>query len=204
MGLPGLVEKFTAAGGNFVTPAEDLTQKVALCRAVVFDWDGVFNRGVKGPGSPSTFSEADSMGTNMLRYGLWRSREALPASLIITGEANPAAELFAKREHFDALYQGVRIKGEIIEQVCTDYGLASHALACVFDDINDLGMAAGCGVRVLVRRDSSPLLQEHVSRESLSDYITAAEADGHAVREAAEMLLGLMDAFDRIEKMLKS
>lgn len=190
--------RFSALGGVFLTEPATLAARLGDIRGLVFDWDGVFNRGVKGPGAPSTFSEADSMGTNMLRYGLWRSSEALPASLIITGEANPAAELFAKREHFDALYQGVRNKGEIIGQICADYGLAGNELACVFDDINDLGMAADCGVRVLVRRDSSPLLQEHVSRESLCDYITAAEADGHAVREAAEMLLGLMDAFDSV------
>ena len=190
--------RFAALGGVFVTEPPALAERLGDIRALVFDWDGVFNTGVKGPGAASTFSEADSMGTNMLRYGLWRSREVLPRSVIITGEANPAAEIFAKREHFDGLYQGVRNKGETIDQLCRDYGLARSELVCFFDDINDLGMAADCGVRVLVRRDSSPLLKELVIREARCDYITASESGSHAVREAAEMLLGLMNAFDTV------
>ena len=189
---------FSALGGVFLTEPPALAARLESVRGLVFDWDGVFNRGVKGAGAASTFSEADSMGTNMLRYGLWRAHDALPACAIITGEANASAKLFAEREHFHALYQGVRNKAEAIEQFCSDFGLARDEIACVFDDINDLGMAAGCAVRILVRRSSSPLLQEHAVREGLCDYVTASEADGHAVREAAEMLLGLMGAFDAV------
>ena len=191
-------ERFSALGGAFLTEPAALAARLSGVRGLVFDWDGVFNRGVKGSGAASTFSEADSMGTNMLRYGLGRSREALPASVIITGEANASAVLFAEREHFDAVYQGVRDKGLLVERLCGDYGLQRQELACVFDDINDLGMARGCAVRVLVRRHSSPLLQAFVVREAQCDYITAAEGDRHAVREAAEMLLGLMGAFDSV------
>ena len=96
MALPGLVEKFTAAGGNFVTPVEELIQKLAECRAVVFDWDGVFNAGRKGHTSSSGFAEVDSMGTNMLRYGLWRRQGELPYTAIITGENNESAIGFAQ------------------------------------------------------------------------------------------------------------
>ncbi len=99
---PGLVEKFTAAGGNFVTPVEELIQKLAECRAVVFDWDGVFNAGRKGQTSSSGFSEVDSMGTNMLRYGLWRRQGVLPYTAIISGENNESAVAFAEREHLTA------------------------------------------------------------------------------------------------------
>ncbi len=67
MAQPEILEKFTAAGGSFVTPVEELIQKLDECRAVVFDWDGVFNAGRKGQASSSGFSEVDSMGTNMLR-----------------------------------------------------------------------------------------------------------------------------------------
>ena len=198
MALPGLVDKFQAAGGSFITPAEALTEKLDQCRGVVFDWDGVFNSGRKGQTTSSGFSEADSMGTNMLRYGLWRTRNALPVCAIVTGESNDSARLLAEREHFDALYQGVRNKGQVIEEFCSEHGLARDELACVFDDINDLGMASGCAVRILVRRHASPLLEDLVVREALCDYITASQADGYAVREASELLLGLMGAFDAV------
>lgn len=191
-------DRFSALGGVFLTEPPALAARLEAVRGLVFDWDGVFNRGVKGAAAPSTFSEADSMGTNMLRYGLWRMRGALPVCAIITGESNDSARLLAEREHFDALYQGVRNKGEAIDGFCSEYGVARDELACVFDDINDLGMASGCAVRILVRRNASPLLQNFLVREGLCDYITASQADGHAVREAAELLLGLMGAFDAV------
>jgi 3-deoxy-D-manno-octulosonate 8-phosphate phosphatase (KDO 8-P phosphatase) len=196
--LTDIATRFSTLGGVFLTEPTVLAARLKSVRGLVFDWDGVFNRGVKGAGVASTFSEADSMGTNMLRYGLWRARDALPVCAIITGEANASAELFTEREHFHALYQGVRNKAEAIEQFCSEFGLERDELACVFDDINDLGMVSGCAVRILVRRSSSALLQELAVREGLCDYLTASEADAHAVREAAEMLLGLMGAFDAV------
>ena len=197
-GAAAVAARFTELGGVFLTEPEALAGRLSRVKGLVFDWDGVFNRGAKGPGISSTFSEADSMGTNMLRYGLWRAQGALPTTAIVTGEDNPSAALFAKREHFDALYQRVKNKAAAIDQLCSETGLERSEFACVFDDINDLNMAAGCGVRVLVARKSSPMLQEFASRNDVCDYITAAEADGYAVREAAELLLGLMGAFDAV------
>jgi 3-deoxy-D-manno-octulosonate 8-phosphate phosphatase (KDO 8-P phosphatase) len=138
------------------------------------------------------------MGTNMLRYGLWRRDGVLPVTAIITGQNNPTAESFAKREHFHVLYSGVGDKGDKIDQFCATYGLERAQIACVFDDINDLGMAAECGARFLVRRDSSPLLREYVVRNEYCDYITAAEANNYAVREVTELALGVMGDFDAV------
>jgi len=194
----GAAARFTELGGTFLTDAATLARQIAAVRALVFDWDGVFNVGAKGQGKDSGFNEADSMGTNMLRYGLWRRDRGLPVTAIITGENNPTAESFAKREHFHAVYLGVANKLEVIEQLCATHELERSQIACVFDDINDLGMAAECGARFLVRRNSSPLLQDFVSRNDYCDYITAAQADGHAVREIAELILGVMGAFDDV------
>ena len=93
----GLEAAFSALGGTFVTPAERIAERAAACRAVVFDWDGVFNSGAKGEGASSSFSEADSMGINLLRYGLWRARGRLPVAAVITGERNETAIRFATR-----------------------------------------------------------------------------------------------------------
>ncbi|MFL2546936.1 MAG: phosphatase [Candidatus Rariloculaceae bacterium] len=154
--------------------------------------------GTKGKDSESGFSEADSMGTNMLRYGLWRRDETLPVTAIITGENNPTAVAFAEREHFNAVYLGVPNKSDVIAELCSAHGLQRAEIACVFDDINDLGMAAECGARFLVRRDSSPLLKDFVSRNDYCDYITAAQSNAYAVREIAELALGLMGVFDTV------
>ncbi len=198
MALPGLVEKFTAAGGNFVTPAEELIQKLAECRAVVFDWDGVFNAGRKGHTSSSGFAEVDSMGTNMLRYGLWRRQGVLPYTAIITGENNESAIGFAEREHLTAVYTGIRSKQHVIEHLCGEHDLTPGQIACVFDDINDLPMAEVCGIRIMVRCSASPMLAEYVQRRELCDYVTGETSDGYPVREICELLLGLLDAFDDV------
>jgi 3-deoxy-D-manno-octulosonate 8-phosphate phosphatase (KDO 8-P phosphatase) len=117
---------------------------------------------------------------------------------LITGEDNPSARRFATREHFHAVYSGVKNKAVALEELCAAHGLIGTDLACVFDDVNDLGMAEKCGVRVLVRRDSSPMLKEYVARRKACDYVTAVRSHEHAVRETAELLLGLMGAFDQV------
>jgi len=201
--LPGLAELFNAVGGRFVTPVEELARKAGQCRAIVFDWDGVFNAGRKGHASASGFAEADSMGTNMLRYGLWSNLGRLPLAVIISGENNQSAIGFATREHFDAAYTGMRDKKQVIEHVCDRHELRPAQIACIFDDINDLPMAEVCGLRFRVRRDASPLFAAMADDSGFCDYVTGAESGGFAVREICELMLGLMDVYtDVVESRL--
>ncbi len=186
---------FESGGGRFVRPAADIAAKLGRCRGIVFDWDGVFNPGRKGE-TPSDFSEVDSMGTNMLRYGLWRAAGSLPFTAIISGENNATAARFAEREHFDAVYTGIRDKREIIAKITAEQGIEAEQLICVFDDINDLGMAALCGVRLMVKRDSSPLLASYAARQGACDYLAGSAS--YAVREVCELLLGLLGAYDEV------
>jgi hypothetical protein len=89
---------FSRLGGTFVTPAATLVERMRTIRGFVSDWDGVFNQGAKGEGAESTYSEPDSMGTNLLRYALWRKHGKLPIAALITGAENPSARNFAVRE----------------------------------------------------------------------------------------------------------
>ncbi len=198
MASSGLVDKFVAAGGRFVSPVEELTAKLEQCRAILFDWDGVFNAGRKGGARSSGFSEADSMGTNMLRYGLWRRLGELPYTAIISGEHNETAIAFARREHLTVIYTGIRRKQDVISHLCAENGLQPAEIACVFDDINDLPMADACGLRFLVRRDASPLFADYADRHGLCDYVTGAQSGGYPVREICELLLGLMAEYDDV------
>ncbi len=193
-----ITRHFTDAGGVFVTPATTIATRLRHIRAVLFDWDGVFNSGVKGQGLPSTFSEADSMGSNMLRYAFWRQAQQLPIVAVVSGEDNRVALQFAKRERFQAVYMGVRDKRLVIEHLCSRHKLERHEIACVFDDINDIAMAALCGLRYLVRRSASPLLTHYVIERELCDYISANDPARHAVRELCELSLGLLGMFDQV------
>jgi 3-deoxy-D-manno-octulosonate 8-phosphate phosphatase (KDO 8-P phosphatase) len=187
---------FESIGGSFVMPPAEIAAVLQQCRGVVFDWDGVFNSGRKGVSTESDFTEADSMGTNMLRYGLWRIVGKLPFTAIISGENNKSAIRFAGREHFDSVYTGIKDKRNVIEHLSEQNGIDAKELICVFDDINDLGMAELCGVRLLVRRDASPLLREYATQHSLCDYVTGSAE--YAVREVCELVLGLLGAHDDV------
>lgn len=189
---------FADQGGVFVVTPEKLATKLKTIQALIFDWDGVFNDGSKGTASPSTFSEADSMGTNMLRYGLWMQNSRVPVSVVITGAKNSTAVDFAEREHFNAIFAGIGDKGMAVEYICSEYNLAPQALACVFDDINDLAMAKHCGVRFLVQRQASPLFRQYVQDGGYCDYVTAQKSGQYAVREISELFLGLCGLFQKV------
>jgi 3-deoxy-D-manno-octulosonate 8-phosphate phosphatase (KDO 8-P phosphatase) len=194
-----LESRFSKLGGAFLTPIGELVTRARKLRGLVADWDGVFNDGAKGDGAASTYSEPDSMGVNLLRYALWREQgRTMPVAALITGAQNPSAREFALREHFHSIHYGARNKTHAIETLCKAQKISSEQLLCIFDDVNDLGMAFACGIRVFVRRKASPLLHDFVVRQNLCDYVTAYGAHRHAVRETCELVLGLLGAFDAV------
>jgi len=190
--------RFEQQGGTFVQSPDAIAARLQQIRALVFDWDGVFNKGEKAQGLSSGFSEADSMGINMLRYVFWRRDGHLPIAAIITGERNPSAEQFAQRERFHSLYQGVKDKGRAMASFRRRHGLEPAEIACVFDDINDIAMAADCGLRILVRRKASEMLRDYLVSSGRCDYVTASESGGYPVREAAELMMGFSGRFEEV------
>jgi len=192
------VRLFTAAGGEMIASAKDFADRSRNLQGLLFDWDGVFNQGIKAPQRTSGFREADSMGTNLLRYGLWRRQGRMPVAAVITGEDNPAARHFAEREHFQAVYSRVLDKQRAVEHLCGEYHLPPESLLCVFDDVNDLSMARICGLRCCVRRPFAPMLQVYVKKRGAADYITAGSSGRYAVREVAELILAMAGWFDEV------
>jgi 3-deoxy-D-manno-octulosonate 8-phosphate phosphatase (KDO 8-P phosphatase) len=92
-----LESRFAKLGGVFLTSPGVLRQRLKSIRGIVCDWDGVFNTGSKGEGTASTFGEPDSMGTNLLRYALWREHGALPVAALITGTSTRSITARARR-----------------------------------------------------------------------------------------------------------
>lgn len=196
--IPEIERLFADRGASFLSSAEALRGKLLDVRAFVFDWDGVFNAGAKGAGAPSTFAEADSMGTNLLRYAHWREHAALPVTAVVTGADNPSAVQFAEREHFSAVYVRLSDKTKVLAALRERYRIEAPQIAYVFDDVNDLSVARRAGARFLVRRDASPLLLEYATKHGLCDYITAAGAGAFAVREIAELVLGVLKRYEDV------
>ena len=192
---PDQIAKFFK--GTFLTEPSLVQQKLFNTKAFIFDWDGVFNSGYKDEHGSSPFSEIDSMGTNMLRYNHYLRNNKPPVAAIISGEKNKAAFTFAKREHFDAVYYKMPNKKPALEHVCNKYSLQPSDICWVFDDVLDLSIAKRCGLRIMIAREANPLLLDLVKREELADYITFTHSGDHALREAAEMLLGISGLYDQ-------
>src|SRR5690606_10938202 len=93
--LNKIIEQFK---GQVQTTPELLREKLSGVKAFVFDWDGVFNDGMKDEKGSSRFSEVDSMGTNLLRFNHFLRSGELPITAIISGEKNQAAFTLAERE----------------------------------------------------------------------------------------------------------
>lgn len=196
MTLP-LPEWFTRAGGAFVESPDSLRDRLGRVRAFLLDWDGVFNDGTKGEGVHSTWSEADSMGLNLLRFGWWLRDGRAPPTAILTGQQNPSAVQLANRERFDAVYQGFLDKRTALDHWLERWGLDGTEVAFVFDDALDLAVAGRVGVATLVRRAASPLFEQHALGRAACQYVTALEGGCHAVREVSELFLGLTGLYDR-------
>lgn len=187
---------FTAKGGRFLLPFADLAEKLKTVNTFIFDWDGVFNDGIKTNKIPSSFSEADSMGINMLRFGYWLETGKIPQVFIITGRNNEAAKEFAIREHFTAVYTSVKNKVECLPSLKKEWGVTPGQIAFMFDDVLDISLAQKSALRFLVKRAASPLFEQFVSTNQSADYITFSEGGNYPVREVTELILGAKNIYN--------
>jgi 3-deoxy-D-manno-octulosonate 8-phosphate phosphatase (KDO 8-P phosphatase) len=187
---------FSGSGGKFCTPVKELKLKLSKTRAIIFDWDGVFNNGSKSDSSGSPFSEPDSMGVNLLRLSFWLAHHRVPPTAILSGEENKAGLYLAKREHFSSVYFKSTNKIKSLHHFMKEYGLAPEEIIFVFDDVLDLSLAEVCGVRIQVNRPAGVLFNQWVALHHFADYVTASEGGNFAVREACELLMGLNGSFD--------
>ncbi len=104
----------------------------------------------------------------------------------------------ARREHFHSVYIGMSDKRLALRHLCSTHDIEPAQIACVFDDVNDLGMAEMCGIRCLVHRPASPLLRQYAIAQELCDYVTGSDSSNCAVREVCELFLGLLGIFDSV------
>jgi 3-deoxy-D-manno-octulosonate 8-phosphate phosphatase KdsC-like HAD superfamily phosphatase len=137
------------------------------------------------------------MGTNLLRYSHYLSKEVVPHTAIVSGEQNKTAETFAKREYFDALYSGIKNKYEALQHFCRLKGIEPVEVAFIFDDVLDLSVSAHCGIRILVNRESNPAFTRFVKKNNLADYLTYSSGAHNAVRESAELIMSLYGEYER-------
>jgi 3-deoxy-D-manno-octulosonate 8-phosphate phosphatase (KDO 8-P phosphatase) len=118
----------------------------------------------------------------------------------LTGENNQPAFYLAKRERFHKVYYKFANKQPAFAHFLETYKLRPQEVAFCFDDILDLSIAAQCGLRFLIRRNASPLFQKYVEENNLLDYQTANQGGKFAIREIAELILGITENYNNTIK----
>ena len=129
------------------------------------------------------------MGTNLLRYALWRANGAVPVSAIMTGENNPFGSVFAKRENFTAVFTGTKTKAKAFQLFCDQYK-CTPSQVLFGDDVLDLEVARQWCAYCYWKKKSGVLFKQWVRSNQLADYITACDGGNHGLREGAEMIMG--------------
>lgn len=187
-----LLEPFTTSGLRSTAPEPELLRRLARTKAVLFDWDGVFNDGFKDADGGSPFSEVGSMGVNLLRFALWLRNGHLPKAAVITGQHNPCAERFAQRERLHGVYMGFTNKPEAFDAFLAKHGLQADEVAFFFDDVLDLPVAARCGLRVMIGSPVTTWLVEQAITRGEVDLVTANSGGNNGLREATDAVLALL------------
>lgn len=182
--------------GTFFTDTKVLEERLKGIKAILFDWDGVFNNGHKTADGSSSFSETDAMGTNLLRFNRYLDKGTSPFTAVITGETNPAAFALAKRESFNAVYYGIKHKLTALDHLCAQENLKPAEVLFIFDDVLDFSAAKVAGLRMMINRSCNSLLIKFAVEQQLVDYLTYHDGDNGAVREVTELVLALSNRFN--------
>jgi 3-deoxy-D-manno-octulosonate 8-phosphate phosphatase (KDO 8-P phosphatase) len=196
--LSSLESIFTNAGGHFSLPFDVFTLKLSQIKAFLFDWDGVFTDGQKSADEKSTFSEADSMGLNLLRFGWFLKTGEIPPCYIITGLHNGTAVDFVKREHFNGLFLRCRTKHVALQHICNTQPIKPEEIGFFFDDVLDLPIASRVGARFFLPRPSGIVFNDYVRMNGLYDYATACPGGEHGIRECCELVLSSLNLFETV------
>lgn len=186
------LKPFTTQGLRTTAPEPELLRRLARTKAVLFDWDGVFNDGLKDAEGGSPFSEVGSMGVNLLRFALWLRNGSLPKAAVITGQHNPYAERFAQRERLHGVYMGFTNKPEAFDAFLAKHGLQTDEVAFFFDDVLDLPVAARCGLRIMIGSPVTAWLVEQVIARGEVDIVTANSGGNNGLREATDAVIALL------------
>lgn len=189
---------FEEHGGKLLIPSDLFIARCEKIKALVLDWDGVFNSGVKDQMGSSPFNEVDSMGSNLLRYSLFLKNGKLPVSAIISGEKNSAAFYWGEREHFNASYFRIKHKIDAIRHLCDENNVHENEIAFIFDDVLDLSAAKHVGLRIFIPRNSNPLFNRFVIQNNLADYVCYSHSGDNAVREASELIMAGLGNFNAV------
>ncbi|MFW2371529.1 MAG: 3-deoxy-manno-octulosonate-8-phosphatase KdsC [Gammaproteobacteria bacterium] len=170
---------------------QDILQKAADIKLVIFDVDGVLTDGSLFIGDDGqeykAFNSKDGHGMRMLQDGGVEIA-------IITGRVSNVVEHRMKDLGIKRVYQGKREKLPAYEELLKEVQLPPDQVAYVGDDVVDLPVMCKVGLAIGVQ-DAHPLVKRH------AHWITERAGGKGAGRDVCEMILA---AKGKLDNMLAS
>ena len=162
--------------------------RVERVKFLVLDVDGVLTDGrlfYHDDGTESkAFDVRDGHGIKML----W---QAGIETAIISGRSCPLVDKRAADLGIKEVVQGVKDKVPSLEKLLSDKGLKPEQMAFVGDDVVDLPVMNRVGFAVAVADASEHLFD-------MAHYVTLAPGGRGAVREVAELILGVQGLWSKV------
>jgi 3-deoxy-D-manno-octulosonate 8-phosphate phosphatase (KDO 8-P phosphatase) len=166
----------------------EVRARVERVKLLVLDVDGVLTDGrlfYHDDGTESkAFDVRDGHGIKMLG-------QAGIETAIISGRNCPSVEKRATDLGITEVVQGVRDKVPSLEKLASEKGLMPEQMAFVGDDIVDLPVMNRVGFAVAVADASEHLFDK-------AHYVTLAPGGRGAVREVAELILGVQGLWSKV------
>jgi len=170
---------------------QDILEKAARIRLLIFDVDGVLTDGSLFIGDDGqeykAFNSQDGHGIKMLMsYNV--------DVAIITGRTSKVVEHRVKNLGISHVYQGQHDKLQAYSDLTEKLGMADEEIAYVGDDVVDLPVMRRVGLAIAVQ-DAHPLVRKH------SHWQTPSPGGRGAARDVCEMLMEAKGVLD--EEMSK-
>jgi len=169
---------------------QDIREKAANIRLIVFDVDGVLTDGSLYIGDDGqeykAFNSKDGHGMVMLQH-------SGVEIAIITGRSSEVVRIRMASLGIQRVYQGKKEKLPAYEKLKQVTGLGDEQIAYVGDDVVDLPVMTRAGLAITVQ-DAHPLAKQH------AHWVTPSGGGRGAAREVCELI---MDAQDSLQSALQ-
>ncbi len=170
---------------------QDILEKAAKIKLVIFDIDGVLTTGALFIGDDGqeykAFNSKDGHGLRMLQDG------GVDVA-ILTGRTSNVVSHRARDLGITRIYQGKRQKLPAYEELVAETGLSHEEIAYVGDDVVDLPVMTRVGLAICVQ-DGHPFVKKH------AHWITEHNGGCGAGRDVCELIL---EAQGKLESMLEA
>lgn len=167
---------------------QDILERAARIRLVIFDVDGVLTDGSLFLGDDGqeykAFNSRDG-------HGMVTLQETGVLLAVITGRTSEVVRLRMESLGIAHVYQGRRDKLPAFDELKGALGLTDGEIAFVGDDVVDLPIMRRVGLAIAVA-DAHPLVRQH------AHWSTGMAGGRGAAREVCELILEAQGNLDRI------